>query len=102
MLWNYYTAICDTCTDFLDAKQKSSQFSSSLCPCCHEPSPGNAYYLCQDCRDLMEDLGYVDSGWGAWHLDRDSGQIFCIHLDFNWHIVIYCIQYTLLKIMNGC
>ena len=32
---------------------------------------------------MMNEIGYVDSGWGCWRLDRDSGKTICINLDFN-------------------
>ena len=81
--YNEYNAICSSCTSSLGSLLKELPYSSSLCPCCHEVSEGEAYSLCAECLDMVDSLGYVDSGWGAWHLDRDSGKIICINLDFN-------------------
>ena len=81
--YNNYTAICDSCTLFMDQKQKSTPFPSYLCPCCQRPNGGNSYSLCTEClTDIYED-GWVETGRGAWHLDRDLGRIVCIYLDFN-------------------
>ena len=36
--YNADTAVCTSCTKMLDSMQKSSPYSHSLCPCCHELS----------------------------------------------------------------
>ena len=41
------------------------------------------FSLCQECLEMINESGYVDSGWGCWRLDRDSGKTICINLDFN-------------------
>ena len=81
--FNKYTAICSTCTIFMDEKLKASAFSPDICPCCHQPSSGAPLSLCLDCLNSIQDDGYLDSSWGSWHLDRISGRIICIYLDFD-------------------
>ena len=44
---NQHTAMCENCQLLMVATQNSSPFSSSLCPCCHEPS--GPYSLCSTC-----------------------------------------------------
>ena len=81
--FNKYTAICPSCQDFLEKKLKSSPFSPDLCPCCHQNSDGLQYSLCSECLESIQDDGYADSSWGSWHLNRTSGKILCIGLDFD-------------------
>ena len=85
--FNKYTAICDSCILLMDQKQKSSPYSQYICPCCHQPNSGVPYSLCAEClADTYED-GWVETGRGAWHLDRDRDRIVCIYLDFNQPMV---------------
>ena len=81
--YDKYTAICSDCSKLLETHLKSSSFGQNLCPCCREESGGNAYSLCKECLEDVDSLGFVNSGWGAWHLNKDSGEIICIHLDVN-------------------
>ena len=77
--YNRYTAICATCENFLEEKLKSTPFSHSLCPCCHKPTEV-LLSLCSECLIDIEDDGWVETGWGSWHLDRKLGKIVCISL----------------------
>ena len=81
--FNKYTAICSTCSLYLKEKMKMSPFHPSVCPCCHLPNQGQPFSFCQECLDSIYVDGYAESGWGSWHLDGSSGQIVCIHLDFD-------------------
>ena len=78
-----YTAICDNCKEELAVKFESSPFSPALCPCCHFPNGGQPFSFCQECVHGLEEDGYMESGWGSWHLDKNLGEIICIHLDFS-------------------
>ena len=80
--YNEFTAICDSCSTFIEKKLKSTPFSHDICPCCHEPSNGIQLSLCSECLESIEDDGYAESSWGSWHLDRSRGQVICIGLDF--------------------
>ena len=82
--YNKYTAICDSCLDYLEKKLKMTPFSHKLCPCCHKPSLGTPLSLCAECMDdINSEEGYTESRWVAWHLDRMKNRIVCISLDFN-------------------
>ena len=77
-----YTAICDDCLEFLENKLKTTPFCHSLCPCCHHPSGGSPLSFCSECLIDLENDGWIETGWGSWHLDRRLGKIVCISLDF--------------------
>ena len=77
-----YTAICEPCTTYLKKKLKTTPYSHKICPCCHEVSNGPPLSLCQECLDDIKSDGWTESGFGAWHLDRNTGEILCISLDF--------------------
>ena len=80
--FNNFTAICATCVQFLENKLKSSPFPQDLCPCCHQSCLGPPFSLCKECLTEIESDGYADSTWGSWHLDRRTGKMICIGLDF--------------------
>jgi len=81
--YNEYTAICDSCSKFLEDKLQSTPYSQFLCPCCHGPNEGQPLSFCSECmHDLYQD-GWIETGRGSWHLDRRNGKIVCINLDFN-------------------
>ena len=82
--FNKYTAICKSCSKFLAEKLKSTPYSHFLCPCCHEPNSGEPLSFCAECiGDLYQD-GWIETGRGSWHLDRDKNEIVCISLDFHY------------------
>ena len=68
--YNKYTAICNSCTEFLSKKLQSTPFPHSLCPCCHQPCNGAPLSLCSECLEDVYDGGWCETGWGSWHLDR--------------------------------
>ena len=80
--FNKYTAICLPCKQNLENMMKSSPFPSTACPCCHDPSNGLPFSFCKECLSGLDQDGYMESGWGSWHLDENSGEIICTHLDF--------------------
>ena len=80
--YSKYTAICNSCKHLLAEKLKSTPFSHDLCPCCHKLSRGPPLSLCNECVEDIHTAGWTDSPWGSWHLDRFSGEIICIDLDF--------------------
>ena len=80
--YNIYTAICPTCKLYLQEMMKLSPFPPSACPCCHETSEGPAFSFCQECIEGLYQDGFMESGWGSWHLDKNIGEIICTHLDF--------------------
>ena len=77
-----YTAICEPCSTLLKKKLMTTPFPHDLCPCCHQASNGPPLSLCMECLDDIQLDGYTESGYGAWHLDRNTGEIICISLDF--------------------
>ena len=81
--YSKYTAICPSCQAFIENKLLSSPFSQHLCPCCHQASNGTPYSLCSECLESIQEDGYADSSWGSWHLERTTGKILCIGLDFD-------------------
>ena len=81
--FNKYTAICASCQVSMENKLQSSPFPPNLCPCCHQASNGLPYSLCSECLESIHEDGYADSSWGSWHLNRSTGQILCIGLDFD-------------------
>ena len=80
--YNEYTAICESCSSYLAEKLKSSPYDHNLCPCCHKHSEGLPLSLCNECLEDVYDGGWCETGHGAWHLDRNSGNIVCIYLGF--------------------
>ena len=82
-IFNKYTAICASCQVSMENKLQSSPFPPNLCPCCHQASNGLPYSLCSECLESIHEDGYADSSWGSWHLNRSTGQILCIGLDFD-------------------
>ena len=58
-------------------------FSHYICPCCHKPNEGIPLSLCSECYEDINQDGWVETGRGAWHLDRERGRIVCIYLDFD-------------------
>ena len=77
-----FTAMCNDCQKFMKSLQESSPFSSTMCPCCHDPIGGDPYSLCSTCMDYLLKEGFSESEWGAWVLDRNSGKVICLQLDF--------------------
>ena len=76
------TAICPKCKVTLDTLMKSSPFPSTMCPCCHATSTGPPFSFCQECLGFLAEDGSMDSTWGTWVLERNTGKIICMHLDF--------------------
>ena len=74
--------ICSECITSLTNLQMTSPFSPQLCPACHQPSGGGKFSFCSLCIDWIQEDGFRESDWGAWALNRDSGEIICIQLDF--------------------
>ena len=82
--FNKYTAICQSCSHFLEEKLQSTPYSHFICPCCHEPNTGEPLSFCAECiGDLYQD-GWIETGRGSWHLDRDKNEIVCISLEFHY------------------
>ena len=81
--FNKHTAMCPSCQASIKNKLLSSPFPPDLCPCCHQASNGLPYSLCSECLESIQEDGFADSSWGSWHLDRTTGQILCIGLDFD-------------------
>ena len=76
------TAICSSCKDKLDPKLKFIPQLSNLCPCCCKNSNSQEpFSFCEDCKNEIVDDGVLDSPYGTWHLDRDTSEIICTHLD---------------------
>ena len=85
MVANYldpHTALFPDCKLKLDAMMKASPFPSTLCPCCHDPSLGPPLSFCSNCSKYLVDDGDIESPWGSWSLERSTGEIICVHLDF--------------------
>ena len=76
-----FSAMCSDCIQLMDSIQKSSCFSSTLCPCCHELSGGYSFSLCSTCLEYLFKEGFTESEWGAWVLDRNYDKIICVQLD---------------------
>jgi hypothetical protein len=85
VIQNYFdkfVVICEDCIASMKSLQKSSPFSSQLCPACHQPSENGKFSFCSLCKDWIHEDGFRDSDWGSWTLNRDSGEIICIQLEF--------------------
>ena len=76
------TAICPTCKKMLAEKEISNPFSPNLCPCCHESCSGPPFTFCGECLSGLKADNLIDSRWGAWQLETETGDIICIDLDF--------------------
>lgn len=76
------TAICPTCKKMLAEKEISNPFSPNLCPCCHESCSGPPFTFCGECLSGLKADNFIDSRWGAWQLETETGDIICIDLDF--------------------
>ena len=81
--FNNYTAICEPCSAYMSTKLKSTPYPHNLCPCCHELSEGLPLSLCITCLEEIYQDGYAESQWGSWHIDRSSGKIVCINLNYD-------------------
>ena len=77
-----FAPICSECITFFKNLQKPSPFPPDLCPACHEPSVNHNYGFCSPCTDWINEDGFRESDWGSWILNRSSGEIICIQLDF--------------------
>ena len=77
-----YTPICEPCTTFLKRKLKTTPYSHWICPCCHQATNGPPLTLCRECMQYIQSDGWTESGFGSWHLDRITGEVICISLDF--------------------
>ena len=77
-----FAPICSECVTFMCNLQKTSPFPPQLCPACHQPSGDNNYSFCSLCLEWIQEDGFRESDWGAWSLNRNSGEIICIQLDF--------------------
>ena len=79
--YNELSAICIICKEFMENLAKSSPYPPELCPCCHKTADSN-FTFCRECKDDLQKDGCLDSPWGIWHLDRCTGDVICINLDF--------------------
>ena len=77
-----YTAICEPCSTFLKKKLKTTPYSHMICPYCHQATNGPPLSLCLECMQDIQSDGWTKSSFGAWHLDRNTGEVICISLDF--------------------
>ena len=80
--FNKYTAISVSCSRFLYDKLQATPYPHSLCLCYHNPSEGKPLSFCTECMDDLHQDGWIETGRGSWHLDRNNGNIVCISLDF--------------------
>ena len=80
--FNEYTAICDSCSRHLEEKLKSTPHSHFLCPCCHNPNGGEPLSFCNECIEDLHADGWIETGRGSWHLDRNNGKVVCISFEF--------------------
>ena len=55
--YNRYTAICETCTAFLNSKLQKTPYDHRLCPCCHQPSKDHPLTLCTECLEEIHQDG---------------------------------------------
>ena len=76
------THLCPDCRQKLELMSKSSPFSPTLCPCCHDPSGGPPFAFCQECLGYLDEDGCMDSCFGSWNRDNITGELICINLDF--------------------
>ena len=70
------------CSLYLKQKLKSTPYSHEICPCYHEVVNGPPLSHCRECLEDIHTDGITESGFGAWHLDRNTGEIVCISLHF--------------------
>ena len=80
--FNEYTSICEACSNYMGERLMSTPFPHDVCPCCHDPTEGPPLALYNECYREVHQDGYAESPWGSWHLDRNTGKIVCIYLNF--------------------
>jgi hypothetical protein len=77
-----HSALCNDCIRIMEWKQKES-LPPNFCPCCQAIGRGTDYSLCQECPDYLSENSFVESDFGSWDLNRETGKILCKILEFN-------------------